>query len=101
MREFARGAVRLYILHYASTGEVYGAWLADEFGRHGYPISPGSLYPTLHHLEDEGLLRSRDRVVDGRARRSYEITDDGRHVLTVTKRQLRDLADEVLGSDKR
>jgi DNA-binding PadR family transcriptional regulator len=36
--------------------------------------SPGSVYPTLQLLEDEGLVRSTDR--DGK--RIYEITDAGR-----------------------
>jgi DNA-binding PadR family transcriptional regulator len=36
--------------------------------------SPGSVYPTLQMLEDEGLLRSEER--DGK--RVYEITDEGR-----------------------
>ena len=36
--------------------------------------SPGSVYPTLQLLEDEGLVRSQE--VDGR--RVYELTDTGR-----------------------
>jgi DNA-binding PadR family transcriptional regulator len=36
--------------------------------------SPGSVYPTLQMLEDEGLVRS--QTVEGR--RVYEVTDEGR-----------------------
>ena len=61
MREFLRGAVRLHILHHAAQGEVHGAWMARELAHHGYRISPGSLYPTLHKMETEGLLRSSQR----------------------------------------
>ncbi len=63
------------------------ALLADEPG-HGYDLitrldersggswrpSPGSIYPTLQLLEDEGLARSVER--DGK--RVYELTDEGR-----------------------
>jgi len=63
------------------------AVLAEEPG-HGYEVmqrleersggawrpSPGSVYPTLQQLEDEGLVRSTER--DGK--RVYEITDEGR-----------------------
>ncbi|HEY8526560.1 MAG TPA: PadR family transcriptional regulator [Acidimicrobiales bacterium] len=63
------------------------ALLADEPG-HGYDLimrldersggtwrpSPGSIYPTLQLLEDEGLARSVER--DGK--RVYELTDAGR-----------------------
>jgi DNA-binding PadR family transcriptional regulator len=97
MREFLRGAVRLHILHHAAHGEVHGAWMTKELAHHGYRISPGSLYPTLHQMETEGLLRSSKQVVDGRARRSYVATAKGRKVLESTKRQLRELANEVLG----
>jgi DNA-binding PadR family transcriptional regulator len=99
MREFLRGAVRLHVLHHAAGGEVHGAWMAAELAEHGYRISPGSLYPTLHKMEAEGLLRSSQRVVDGRARRTYVATAKGRKALESIKRQLRELAREVLGDD--
>jgi DNA-binding PadR family transcriptional regulator len=97
MREFLRGAVRLHILHHAAQGEIHGAWMAEELAHHGYTISPGSLYPTLHKMEAEGLLRSRTRVVEGRSRRCYAATAGGRRALRTTTDQLRELAREVLG----
>jgi DNA-binding PadR family transcriptional regulator len=97
MRELLRGAVRLQILHHAAHGEIHGARMAAELAEHGYRISPGSLYPTLHKMEAEGLLRSRDEVVAGRPRRSYSITPVGRRALKETTVQLRELANEVLG----
>ena len=100
MREFLRGAVRLHILHHAARGELHGAWMAKELAQHGYRISPGSLYPTLHNMETEGLLRSTQQVVAGRARRTYVATAKGRKSLDSTKRQLRELADEVLGDER-
>jgi DNA-binding PadR family transcriptional regulator len=89
VREFLRGAVRLHILHHAAQGEV-----------HGYAISPGSLYPALHKMESEHLIVSRQQVVEGRVRRTYRATAKGRRTLESTKRQLRELADEVLGDDR-
>jgi DNA-binding PadR family transcriptional regulator len=71
--------------------------MAEELAHHGYAISPGSLYPTLHKMEAEGLLRSRSQVVDGRARRSYVATARGRRELRSTTEQLEELAREVLG----
>jgi DNA-binding PadR family transcriptional regulator len=97
VREFLRGAVRLHILHHAARGEIHGAWMSEELAHHGHRISPGSLYPTLHKMESEGLLFSRTQIVEGRSRRSHSITDSGRRVLAETIVQLRELADEVLG----
>ena len=70
MREFQRGAVRLHILHHAAEAEVHGAWLTHELASHGYRISPGTLYPTLHRLEAEGLTIDPSRrlvELDGRS----------------------------------
>jgi DNA-binding PadR family transcriptional regulator len=98
VREFQRGAVRLHILHHAAEQEIHGAWMTRELARHGYQISPGTLYPTLHRLEADGLLASERRVVDGRVRRVYSATEAGRQALSEDRKALIELADEVLGS---
>lgn len=96
MKEFLRGAVRLHVLHHAVEGDVHGAWMTDELLRHGYRISPGTLYPTLHAMEREGLIVSRQEVVEGHARRVYRATEQGHAVLKESRRALKELADEVL-----
>lgn len=70
-----------------------------ELANHGYRISPGTLYPTLHRMEAQGLLASRREVVEGRTRRLYRATSEGRAALAEGRRALRELADEVLGAD--
>ena len=96
MREFLRGAVQLHILHHAAEGEVHGAWMSAELAEHGYEISPGTLYPALHRLEQEGLLPSRKAVDGGRTRRLYKVTPAGRKALARARRALRELAAEIL-----
>jgi DNA-binding PadR family transcriptional regulator len=97
VRDFLRGAVRLHVLHHAAGAEVHGAWMSTELARHGYAISPGTLYPTLHRMEREGLLASRHQVVDGRRRRVYRTTRRGERALADMRDALQELADEVLG----
>ncbi|MFC8287512.1 MULTISPECIES: PadR family transcriptional regulator [Streptomyces] len=99
MREFQRGAVRLHILHHAAEEEIHGAWMTEELASHGYQISPGTLYPTLHRLEADGLLTSEQRVVDGRTRRVYKATEAGKKALAEDRQALKELAREVLGDD--
>jgi DNA-binding PadR family transcriptional regulator len=96
MRQFLRGAVVLHILHHAAEGEIDGAWMSEELARHGHRISPGTLYPTLHRMQAEGLLSSRQTLIEGRRRRRYRATAAGRRVLARARRALRELADEVL-----
>jgi DNA-binding PadR family transcriptional regulator len=98
VREFQRGAIRVHILHHAAEEEIHGAWMTEELARHGYRISPGTLYPTLHRLEGDGLLTSRQVVVDGRTRRLYRVTDAGRAALAEDRAALAELAREVLGT---
>ncbi|MCT6781909.1 MULTISPECIES: PadR family transcriptional regulator [Streptomyces] len=101
MREFQRGAVRLHILHHAAEEEIHGAWMTRELASHGYQISPGTLYPTLHRLEVEGLLVSEQRVVEGRTRRVYRATEAGKAALAEDRRALKELAREVLDEGER
>src|ERR1700693_2122874 len=42
----------------------------------------GTLYPALHKLENEGLVKSYEGVEKGRPRRYYRITKSGRGALT-------------------
>jgi DNA-binding PadR family transcriptional regulator len=96
VREFQRGAVRLHILHHAAEQEIHGAWMTKELAAHGYDISPGTLYPTLHRLEGDGLLESEHQVVEGRTRRVYRATEAGKAALAEDRRTLAELARELL-----
>ncbi len=57
-RDLYSGLIRLHILHHAVEGPVFGLEMAEELARHGYRISPGTLYPLLHGLERKGYLHS-------------------------------------------
>jgi len=96
VRDFVRGAVAVHVLHHASDAAIHGAWMAQELARHGYVISPGTLYPLLHRLQDAGLLASDRAVVDGRARRRYVITPAGRKTLKCLRSAVAELSGEVL-----
>ncbi len=94
-REFFLGFVKLHVLHHAARGPVYGLALIRELGRHGYSLSPGTLYPTLHTLERAGYLSSRAAKVDGKRRRLYRATPAGRRVLAEARRKAHELMDEL------
>jgi DNA-binding PadR family transcriptional regulator len=96
VRDLARGAVRLHVLHHAALGPVSGTWMSQELGHHGYQISPGTLYPLLHDLEKQGLLVSVQRTEDGHVVRYYEATRAGVDVLERARSTLAELAAELL-----
>lgn len=95
LRGFLLGFVRIHVLHHAAEHPVYGLWMRDELARHGYEVSVGTLYPVLHGLEELGYLVSEHRVVDGRTRRYYTATDEGRWLLDRLRPRIRELVDEV------
>ncbi len=98
-REFFLGFIKIHILYHASRGPIYGGWIAEELGRHGYQLSPGTLYPTLHRLTREGYLKGSRMVVGGKVRKYYVITEQGLAALMEAKRKIGELVNEVLGEE--
>lgn len=88
--------MRPHIVHHAHLEPAHGTSTAEELAGHGYEISPGTPYPVLHHARGRSLT-SRRQVVDGRARRVYEITDPGRAALAEERAELAELAVEIRG----
>jgi DNA-binding PadR family transcriptional regulator len=96
IREFFLGFIKLHILYHASKGRICGVEIKEELRRHGYEISPGTLYPTLHALEERGYLQSEEAVEKGRMRKYYSITPMGEQMLAEAKEKIRELVEEVL-----
>jgi len=96
LKDFFLGFVKTHILYHASRGPIYGVEMLEELGRHGYRLSPGTLYPTLHRLEREGYLSVQKRVVGGKMRKYYTITEQGMVVLNEAKKKIAELVNEVL-----
>ncbi|HET7849693.1 MAG TPA: PadR family transcriptional regulator [Pseudolabrys sp.] len=94
-QELLSGLIRLHILHHAAEGDLYGQWMIEELARHGYKLSPGTLYPMLHAMEGKGYLTSKERRVGRSARRLYRATPEGRKALKLAKGKLRELFAEI------
>jgi len=95
-REFFLGFIKIHILYHASKEPIFGVEIAEELARHGYRLSPGTLYPTLHRLEKEGYLKSSSKVVEGKVRKYYQATAEGKRVLEQSKGKIRELVTEVI-----
>jgi PadR family transcriptional regulator, regulatory protein PadR len=96
LRDFFLGFIKIHILHHAAQEPVYGLALIQELARHGYTLSPGTLYPVLHSLEQDGYLASEERVVQGKVRKYYTLTEAGSRALVEARHKIRELVDEVL-----
>jgi PadR family transcriptional regulator, regulatory protein PadR len=93
--DLLKGLIRLHILHHASESEFYGQWMIHELARHGYTLSPGTLYPMLHGLEGRGYLKSKKERSGRTFRRFYRATALGREANKLAKVQVRELIGEL------
>ena len=96
IRDFFLGFIKIHILHHASKEPVYGLWLIEELGRHGYKLSPGTLYPILHKLEEKKLLKSYSENIGGKIRKYYKTTAKGMKTLSQIKEKITELIEEVM-----
>jgi DNA-binding PadR family transcriptional regulator len=96
-REILLSFWKVHILHHASEGPVHGQWVLTELRRHGYEISPGTLYPLLHRMQRNGWLKCRKVARRGpRMRMDYRLTADGEKVLALVRNRLEELYREVV-----
>ena len=96
VRDVGLAFARLHVLHHAHEEPIFGVGMMKELARHGYRLGPGTLYPLLHGMELDGLLKSKSHVVAGKARKYYTITRRGRAALDRLRPKLKELVDEVL-----
>jgi len=98
--EFFSAFIRLHILYHASEEPIFGLGILRELRRHGYELSPGTLYPLLHRMEEKGFLESTKELVNGRFRRVYRITEAGRETLLEARGKVRELFGELFSEDE-
>ena len=83
-RELLRGSLDLMVLSVLADGSKYGYLIQREIREASggaAEIKAGTLYPLLHRLEGERLIRSRWDDSSGRRRKWYELTAAGRRAL--------------------
>lgn len=96
-REVLLSFWKVHILHHAAKEPIIGQWVLRELRRHGYEVSPGTLYPLLARMQERGWLRCKIDPEGGlRARKEYSLTKKGREVLALLREQVNELYREVV-----
>jgi DNA-binding PadR family transcriptional regulator len=95
-KDLYSGLIRLHVLHHACQEEVFGLDMIEELARHGYKLSPGTMYPVLHGLEKRGYLKSEEFRSGKIRRRLYRATPAGRKALKAAKQKVRELFGELI-----
>ena len=94
-RQLYSGLIRLHVLYHASNEPIFGLEMIEELARHGYRLSPGTMYPLLHGLEKRGLLRSARSRRQPNSRLVYRATSAGKTALAMAKVKVRELFGEL------
>ena len=82
--EVLKGHLDLLLLAVVADGPVHGYAVIEELRRASsdvFDLPEGTIYPALHRLERAGLLGSDWTDAEGRRRRVYSLTKDGRRAL--------------------
>lgn len=98
--EILRGHLDMLLLASLEVGPRHGYAVIEHVGaasRGVFDLQQGTVYPVLHRLEREGLIRSGWQEHAGRQRRLYELTSDGRKRLRTDRAHFQRFARGVLG----
>ena len=95
-KELIKGTIQTIILKLlADHGRMYGYEITQrvkELSNSEILLTEGSLYPTLHKLEAEGLLKVEEVAMGRRVRKYYTITEPGS---ALVQSKIREFADFV------
>lgn len=95
LQELRRGLIILAVLSQLGK-EQYGYALLKLLADKGLAVDQGTLYPLLRRLETQGLLQSAWNVEEGRPRRYYVLSSEGRKLLPRLKDEWESMVD-VMG----
>ena len=84
-------------MHHASEyNGIHGVGMIKELEYHGYAISPGTLYPILHEMKNDGVLKLQKKIVNGKVRKIYKLTSKGSKALEKLRRFVTELSKKVI-----
>ena len=100
MRNLYYGFIRVHVLYHATEGKICGIDIIEELKRHGYKVSPGTIYPILHKMTEDRILTRNIEIVNGKRRIYYRVTSKGKKLLELAQVKIKELYDEVILNEK-
>jgi transcriptional regulator len=88
--ELVKGTLALLVLRTLELEPRHGVAIAErieQITRGTFRVKPGSLFPALHRLEQDGAIAGEWVQVDGRRVRTYRLTVAGRRQLAAATRE--------------
>lgn len=96
IKNLYNGFIRIHILYHAVAEKICGIEIINELKRHGYAVSPGTIYPILHKMNQDNLLVSHNETVSGKRRIYYRATPHGKKILKQAREKIKELYDEII-----
>jgi PadR family transcriptional regulator PadR len=96
--EALKGHLDLLLLAVISEGPAHGYAVIEALRQRSdgvFDLPEGTIYPALHRLESQGLLRSRWKEDLPRRRRVYELTSKGRQALSKRQEEWREFSKAI------
>lgn len=96
IKNLYNGFIRIHILYHAVDEKICGIDIIKELQRHGYTVSPGTIYPILHKMNQDNFLVAHNETVSGKRRIYYRATSQGEKILEQAREKIKELYDEVI-----
>ncbi len=96
--DFLNGVPELAVLRVLADGPAHGYAIVQGITERtggNLEFGEGSIYPVLHKLEQEGLLKSRREVASGRARIVYSLSRRGSKKLGESTARWREVVQSI------
>ena len=80
-KSLVSGSLSMLILKLLSEKDMYGYEMIETLRKRSenvFELKAGSLYPLLHSLEDKHYLTCYEREMQGKVRKYYQLTTEGR-----------------------
>ena len=93
-----RGALTLAVLAAILDGEFYGYNIMKRLNRKEYDnlqVEPSTIYPLLRRLEQRGMLEAEWSEAEGKRKRLYFVTREGKEMLRKMSKTWLDLTEQL------
>lgn len=93
------GSTTMLILRLLEDKDMYGYEMIENLevkSQNVFKLKAGTLYPLLHSLEEKKYLTSYEQEVNGKVRKYYSITKEGKKYLKEKKQEWQEYSQAVL-----
>ena len=97
-RALSSGSTPMLLLKLLSEKDMYGYEMIEtlrERSQNVFEMKAGTLYPLLHTLEEKQLLTVYEQEVNGKVRKYYSITKEGRKTLEQKQKEWKEYSQAV------